>query len=109
MTPPTKPTPKLRPSLSKELVTRTSMALADEIGIESLSMRKLGDALGVEAMSLYNHVANKEELLDGMVDLLFGEINLPETGTDWRTAMRERAVSARQVIARHPWAIMLMC
>ena len=71
-------------------------------------MRKLGEALGVEAMSLYNHVANKDELLDGMVDLVFSEIDLPSDGADWKTAMRERAVSARQALSRHPWAIGLM-
>ena len=64
--------------------------------------------LGVEAMSLYNHVANKNELLDGMVDLVFGEIDLPSGGADWKTAMRERTVSARQALSRHPWAIALM-
>ena len=71
-------------------------------------MRKLGEELGVEAMSLYNHVANKDDLLDGMVDLVFGEIELPSGGTDWRTAMRRRAISARAVLTRHPWAIGLM-
>ena len=71
-------------------------------------MRKLGEALGVEAMSLYNHVANKDELLDGMVDLVFSEIDLPSGGADWKTAMRERAQSARQALGRHPWAISLM-
>jgi AcrR family transcriptional regulator len=71
-------------------------------------MRKLGEALGVEAMSLYNHVANKGELLDGMVDLVFSEIDLPPGGADWKTAMRQRAVSARQALSRHPWAIGLM-
>jgi AcrR family transcriptional regulator len=70
-------------------------------------MRKLGETLGVEAMSLYNHVANKDELLDGMVDLVFGEIELP-FGTDWKVAMRERAVSARKALSRHRWAIALM-
>jgi len=71
-------------------------------------MRKLGEALGVEAMSLYNHVANKDQLLDGMVDLVFSEIDLPGVGADWKTAMRQRAESARQALGRHPWAINLM-
>ena len=71
-------------------------------------MRKLGEALGVEAMSLYNHVANKDELLDGMVDLVFGEIDLPTVGAHWKTSMRERAESAREALRRHPWAIALM-
>ena len=71
-------------------------------------MRKLGEALGVEAMSLYNHVENKDQLLDGMVDLVFGEIELPAGGVDWKTAMRKRAQSAREALRRHPWAIALM-
>jgi hypothetical protein len=71
-------------------------------------MRKLGVELGIEAMSLYNPVANKSDLLDGMIDSVFGEIELPSGGTDWRTAMRRRAISARQVMSRHPWAIGLM-
>jgi AcrR family transcriptional regulator len=89
-------------------VLRAAVAFADENGIDSLSMRKLGEALGVEAMSLYNHVANKDALLDGMVDIVFSEINLPAPAADWKVAMRERAVSARQVLARHHWAIGLM-
>jgi AcrR family transcriptional regulator len=84
------------------------MRIADRDGIESLSMRKLGQELGVEAMSLYNHVRNKVDMLDGMIDVVFGEIVLPASGTDWRTAMRERAVSARRILLRHPWAIGLM-
>ena len=99
---------KPREPLSRERVLRAGMAFADASGISSLSMRKLGEALGVEAMSLYNHVANKDELLDGMVDLVFSEIELPDVGADWRTAMRERAESARQALGRHPWAINLM-
>ncbi|MEU4930416.1 TetR/AcrR family transcriptional regulator C-terminal domain-containing protein [Streptomyces yokosukanensis] len=71
-------------------------------------MRKLGEAVGVEAMSLYNHVANKEDLLDGMVDLVFSEVELPTPGDDWRQAMRQRAVSMRRVLSRHRWAIGLM-
>jgi len=104
MAPPTKP----RIPLSRERVLRSAVAFADQGGIASLSMRKLGDALGVEAMSLYNHVANKNELLDGMVDLVFSEIDLPSGGADWKTAMRQRAVSARQALSRHRWAIGLM-
>jgi AcrR family transcriptional regulator len=71
-------------------------------------MRKLGHKLGVEAMSLYNHVRNKEDMLDGMVDVVFGEIDLPPSGADWRTAMRKRALSVRQGLLRHPWANGLM-
>jgi AcrR family transcriptional regulator len=89
-------------------VLRAAVAFADASGLASLSMRKLGEALGVEAMSLYNHVANKDALLDGMVDIVFSEIDLPAGGADWKTAMRQRAVSARQALSRHPWAIALM-
>ena len=96
-----------RAPLSRERVLRAGVAFADEAGIGSLSMRKLAAALGVEAMSLYNHVANKTDLLDGMVDLVFAEIELPTEG-DWRAAMRERAASARNVLAGHRWAIALM-
>jgi len=98
----------VRTRLSRERVLAGAVAFADERGIESLTMRKLGEALGVEAMSLYNHVANKDELLDGMVDIVFGEVGLPSGGVDWKTAMRLRAVSARQVLSRHRWAIGLM-
>ena len=84
------------------------MALAARDGIESLTMRKLADELGAGAMSLYHHVPNKEQLLDGMVDIVFSEIEPPPTGVDWKTAMRKRAVSTREALARHPWAIGLM-
>jgi AcrR family transcriptional regulator len=94
--------------LNRERVLRAAVALADESGTGSLSMRKLGDALGVEAMSLYNHVANKGDLLDGMVDFVFSEIDLAAGGADWKTSMRQRAVSVRQALTRHPWAIGLM-
>jgi len=94
--------------LSRDRVLRAAVAFADGNGLTSLSMRKLGETLGVEAMSLYHHVANKAELLDGMVDLVFAEIDLPADGADWKTAMRVRAVSARRVLARHRWAIGLM-
>src|SRR4051812_33503120 len=96
-----------RVPLSRERVLQAAVAFADENGVESLSMRKLGEALGVEAMSLYNHVANKVDLLDGMIDVVFSEIELP-SGTDWRTAMRRRAISAREVLSRHRWALRLM-
>ena len=87
---------------------RAAVALADESGIESLTMRKLGEAVGVEAMSLYNHVANKDDLLDGMIDHVFGEIELPSAADGWRTAMRRRAIVTRAVLSRHGWAIGLM-
>ncbi len=94
--------------LSKERVLRQALALADNEGIEALSMRRLGRELDAGAMSLYHHVRDKEELLDGLVDLVFAEIELPKKEVDWQGAMRARAVSAREVLARHPWAITLM-
>jgi AcrR family transcriptional regulator len=93
-----------RTPLSRERVLRTALELADRDGIESLSMRRLGRELGVEAMSLYNHVANKEDLLDGLADIVVGEIEVPAPGDDWRAAMRRRAISVREMLARHPWA-----
>ena len=103
-----KPALRARTPLSRDRVLHAGVAFADEHGVASLSMRKLGEVLGVEAMSLYNHVANKSELLDGMVDIVFSEIGLPPDGADWKSAMRRRAVSARQVLSRHRWAIGLM-
>ena len=97
-----------RTPLSRERVLDAAVALADESGIESLTMRKLGEAVGVEAMSLYNHVANKDDILDGIIDLVFSEIDLPTGQTGWRPAMRQRAISARQALRRHPWATSLM-
>jgi AcrR family transcriptional regulator len=99
--------PQPRSRLSRAQVLRAAIALADANGIESLTMRKLGAELGVEAMSLYNHVANKDDLLAGMIDSVFAEIDVP-AGADWRTAMRRRAVSVREVLSRHRWAIGLM-
>jgi AcrR family transcriptional regulator len=106
----TQPDPSTTPRtpLSRERVLRAAVALADRDGVGSLSMRRLARELGVEAMSLYHHVAGKDALLDGMVDLVFGEIELPAAGTGWKTAMRRRAVSARAALSRHPWAINLM-
>ncbi len=97
-----------RTPLSRERVLRTAVKVADKGGLTSLSMRKLGQALGVEAMSLYKHVADKDDILDGLVNAVFAEIGLPAADADWRTAMRERAISARQVLLRHPWAIGLL-
>jgi AcrR family transcriptional regulator len=108
MTPPHAPGSRTRTPLSRDRVLLAAIALADDGGIESLTMRKLGERLGVEAMSLYKHVANKDALLDGMIDGVFGEIDLPSDVTDWRTAMRQRAIAMRQAMARHPWAIGLM-
>ena len=95
-------------ALNREQVVQAGVALADAHGLDALTMRRLGEALGVEAMSLYNHVANKVDLLDGMVDLVFGEIGLPDPSDDWKPAMRQRAVSARSAVSRHPWATGLM-
>jgi AcrR family transcriptional regulator len=99
---------KLRAPLSRERVLRAALALADMGGIESLTMRKIGQALQVEAMSLYNHIANKDDILDGIVDLVFSEISVPSNRVDWKMAMRQRALSTRDVLLRHPWAISLM-
>ena len=90
--------------LSKDRVLRAAVALADNTGIESLSMRKLAEDLGVVPMALYKHVANKEVLLDGMVDVVVGEIDPPVNGADWKSAIRQRILSARQALLRHPWA-----
>ena len=97
-----------RAPLSRQRVLRAAVALADAQGIGALTMRRLGQALGVEAMSLYKHVANKDAILDGIVDAVIQEIDLPEPGADWRTGMRQRARSAREVYARHPWALTLL-
>ena len=95
----------VRAPLSRERVILEAVALADEHGIGALTMRRLADRLLVEPMSLYHHVANKDEILDAMVDVVFREIELPSVDADWRTAMRDRAASARDVLRRHPWAI----
>ena len=103
-----RPATRSRTPLSRERILVTALALADTSGIESLTMRKLGEAVGVEAMSLYNHVPSKGDLLDGLIDLVFSEIELPSAADSWKTAMRERAISARAVLSRHRWAIGLM-
>jgi AcrR family transcriptional regulator len=92
--------------LSRERILHAAIRLADEGGIESLSMRKLAQVLGVQAMSLYNHVANKDDLLDGIVDRVVSEIEMPSLETDWKTAIRRRAISAHAVLLHHPWATM---
>jgi AcrR family transcriptional regulator len=96
-----------RTRLNRERVLRAAVALADDSGIESLSMRRLGQELGVEAMSLYNHVANKDDLLNGITDLILGEIELPDAGDDWKSALRRHAISAHDVLVSHPWACTL--
>jgi AcrR family transcriptional regulator len=97
-----------RRRLSKERVLTAAMALADSNGIEALSMRRLAQELGVEAMSLYNHVANKGEILDGIVDLAVDEIDLSETDDEWDVAIRKCAISAHEAFLRHPWACSLV-
>jgi AcrR family transcriptional regulator len=97
-----------RVPLNRERVFHTAVALADERGVEALTMRALGERLGIEAMSLYHYVGNKDELLDGMVEVVFSEIQLPTTDVDWKAAMRRRAISTREALARHRWAVGLV-
>jgi AcrR family transcriptional regulator len=97
-----------RTPLTQQRVLRAAVAIADRRGLNALSMRTLAHELGAGAMSLYHYVANKDELLGGMVDLVFEEIALPSADGDWRTAMRQRSLDARDALARHPWAIGLM-
>ena len=97
-------TAPLREPLSRERILGTAVALADQGGVESLTMRKIALELGVVPMALYKHVANKDELLDGMVDVVVGEIDPPVVETDWKTTIRERVLSARRALLRHPWA-----
>ena len=97
-----------RPRLSRSLVLRAAVALADAGGIGALTMRSLADALEVKPMSIYHHVANKDEVLDGIVDIVFSEIELPAIGGEWQPGMRRRAASARAAMRRHPWAIGLV-
>jgi AcrR family transcriptional regulator len=102
----TDPTPRGR--LTRDRVVHAAIGLADAGGTASLTMRKLGTALGVEAMSLYHHVANKDDLLNGMVDAVFAEIEFSPSDADWRAAMRRRAISVRQALRRHSWAVGVM-
>jgi len=90
--------------LSRDHVLRAAVAFADSIGINALSMRKLAEDLGVVPMALYKHVTHKDKLLDGMVDIVVGEIEPPVSHTDWRSALRQRILSARRALQRHPWA-----
>ncbi len=94
--------------LSRERVLRGAMAIADAGGIGSLTIRSLAHELGTKPMSVYHYVANKDEIIDGMVDLVYGEIDLPTVGGEWQSQMRRRCRSARQVLRRHPWAIGLL-
>jgi AcrR family transcriptional regulator len=97
-----------RRRLSRERVVRAALGQADAGGLEALSMRTLAELLEVAPMAAYRHVANKEDLIDGMVDAVFGEVDLPAPGADWKTAMLQRAISMRGVLERHRWAIGLM-
>ena len=108
MTSTTKRRPGRPARLRRDEILRAAVDLADADGLEALTMRMVAHRLGAEAMSLYRHVANKQDLLDGMIDLVFAEIETPERDAPWKPAMRSRATSARQVLARHPWAIGLM-
>ena len=102
------PAPAARPPLTRARVLEGAVALADRIGIEAFTIRRLADELDVKPMTLYHHVENKDAILDGMVDAVFAEIDLPPGELDWRPAIRRRTVSAREVLARHPWAPPLM-
>ncbi len=97
-----------RMPLSRERVLAGAMSVADTGGIGALTIRTLAQELGVKPMSVYHYVANKDEIIDGIVDLVFAQINLPVPGGDWRTEMRRRADSARRVLAIHPWATPLL-
>ena len=108
MVEPVTESPEKRPPLSRERVLRGAVAVADAGGIGALTIRSLAQELGVKPMSLYYYVTGKDEILNGIVDLVFSEIDLPSPGGDWQTEMRRRAVSARRALRRHPWAIGLM-
>src|SRR5271165_778642 len=97
-----------RTPLSRARVLQAAVALADDAGLGTFSMRRLAHDLGVVPMALYKHVANKEELLDGMVDIVFSEIELPSGSLDWRSEMRRRAISTHEALKRHSWAIGMM-
>lgn len=99
---------RAREPLTPERVLEGAVRLADEIGIEALTIRKLAGALGVKPMTIYHHVPSKDDIVDGMVEIVFSEIERPPTDRDWRSAMRIRCVSARRVLRRHPWAAPLM-
>ncbi len=94
--------------LSRERILHAALELADESGIESLTMRKLGQALGFEAMSLYNHVANKDDVLDGVLDLVLGESEPPARAGAWDSAIRKSAISVHDALRRHPWSCTLL-
>jgi AcrR family transcriptional regulator len=95
-------------ALSRTRILRSALELADQEGLEGVSMRKVAQGLEVQAMSLYNHVANKEDLIDGMVELVVGEMTVPEAGKPWKAEMRRRAIVAHEVLLQHPWAAMAL-
>jgi AcrR family transcriptional regulator len=97
-----------RGRLSRDRVLEVAIGHADQAGLEGLTMRTLAEMLEVAPMALYRHVINKNDLIDAMVDVVFGEIGLPSGGADWKTAMRRRAVALRDVLGRHRWAVGLM-
>ena len=101
-------TKKRREPVSRARAVKLAVELADAGGLAEVTMRRLAEELGVEAMSLYHHVPNKDAILDGMIDLVFAEIELPSATIDWRIAMRRRAESVRATLLRHRWAIALM-
>jgi AcrR family transcriptional regulator len=103
-----RPSTEPRPRLNRTLVLRAAIELADANGLDALTMRRLAEELHVEAMSLYNHVANKGDLLNGMIDAVFDEVELPSHSEDWKTALRRRSISLRDMLKRHPWANGLM-
>jgi AcrR family transcriptional regulator len=105
---PKQQTTEPRPRLNRQFILRTAVELADRDGIDALTMRKLAQELTVEAMSIYHHVANKDDLRDGMIDLVFAEIDLPSREIHWKPALRARSISTHQALIRHPWAIGLM-
>ena len=104
----TRRTTQKRAPLTRDRVLRAALELADEGGTAALTMQRIGRRLGVEAMSLYRHVRNKDDILDGIVDLVFAEVELPADRSNWRTVLRAQSISTRAALRRHPWAITLM-
>ena len=102
------PPPERRARLTRDLVLRTAIGLADTDGLEAVTMRRLAQELDAEAMSLYYHVTRKDDILDGITDMVVAEIELPSDGPDWKAALRRSAISAHDVLLRHPWACSLM-
>jgi AcrR family transcriptional regulator len=97
-----------RVPLSRERILSTALALADKDGLDSVSMRQVAQGLGVEAMSLYKHVANKDDILDGLVELVVAKMSVPSANTEWKEALRERAYTVRKILNSHPWAANLL-